>query len=701
MEPPSPMRPCSSRGLKLFFLGFTSLFLELVLIRYLAGSIWNLGYFPNLVLLAAFAGMGLGFVFHQAFPDRLSPILYHAAFFVLLLLVVLVSLTQPGVPGFSGKEGNVAGELYFTALPGNARTSTYSSFLLCFFLTLLIFALLSQRTAKLFRFFKPLTAYTLDIAGSCLGILCFAISSWMELPAFAWFILFTPAFAAALPGSWKTRWIPLLPGLALVLFTRCQDFTMLAGTGEGGEFKILWSPYQKVEYLNRPHSPHRIFVNRIYHQRMDTEPQIRNSFYQTPYLDRERRQKLPPYQKVLVLGAGAGNDVAAALLNRAEHVDAVEIDPAIASLGKKHHPCRPYEDPRVRLIVDDGRAFMTHAAQTYDLIVFALTDSLVKASPMTQLRLENYLFTVQSIQKAFRLLTETGDLVFYNSYRQPWLVDKIRKLVIEAVGLLPRIIFQEGDFIVIKAHKAGPRSGAVPQNLKELDTPTDDWPFLYLKRKGIPSLYGTAMLGTGVLVLLLLFILHRSTGKREGYRETSISTKLAFVFMGLAFLLLEAKSVIQFSLLFGTTWLNNSLVFLAVLLLILAANWTALLFKNLKKVRLIYLLLLLSSLSTLAFPLGNLLELESSLLRFGAASLLTFSPVFFANLLFSLVFKEQKIAEHLFGWNLVGATLGGIAEYSSMALGYSLLVIFVAFFYTLVFLLLSSRPANEGERSPQ
>ena len=67
---------------------------------------------------------------------------------------------------------------------------------------------------------------------------------------------------------------------------------------------------------------------------------------------------------------------------------------------------------------------------------------------------------------------------------------------------------------------------------------------------------------------------------------------------------------------------------------------------------------------------------------------MTFSPIFFANLLFSLAFRDQPTAEHLFGWNLLGATLGGIIEYSSMALGYNALSLIVAACYALALVLL-------------
>src|SRR5262245_65605719 len=96
---------------------------------------------------------------------------------------------------------------------------------------------------------------------------------------------------------------------------------------------------------------------------------LKESFYLRPYQYRAYR-KLPPAQDILVIGAGSGNDVAAALLSGAARVDALEIDPVIADLGKQYHPARPYQDERVHLVVDDARAFMSFTTRKYDLIIF-------------------------------------------------------------------------------------------------------------------------------------------------------------------------------------------------------------------------------------------------------------------------------------------------------------------------------------------
>ncbi|MFH0901359.1 MAG: hypothetical protein V2A73_12090 [Pseudomonadota bacterium] len=688
------MRSSRTTALRLFSLGYLTLFLELALIRHLAGNIWNFGYFPNLVLLSVFIGMGIGFTFHHVVADRLSNIVFHVAIWLLFLLVAYVYFEHPSVPGFTTWAGNMSGEVYFTAVPKQAVAKSFLPFFVCMVLIVLVFALVAQRTAKLFREFAPLRAYTLDIAGSCAGIASFMVVSWLQIPAWAWYLWALAITIVAAEGAWKVRWLPVVPALLTAFLAHQQDARLLANPKLDGQLDVAWSPYQKVEFTE---NGRRIYVNGVSHQSMEAPSRIRSTFYQTIYTDRGLTPEMRPYRNVLVLGAGSGNDVAAALMNGAQHVDAVEIDPVIARFGRDHHPAAPYRDPRVNLVVDDGRAFMTRATRQYDLVIFALTDSLVKVSSMSQLRLENYLFTVESVRRAYEILDDGGDLVFYNHYRHDWLKEKIQHMALQATNRWPEQIFQENDFAVLRVRKG---SNAAPTQVAAglVDVPTDDWPFLYLLRHGIPKVYGWAIITVFVLIAALLAAIHFTSRRRTRAenRHPSLGLKLAFVFMGIAFLLLETKSIIQFSLLFGTTWINNSLVFLAVLLLVLAANWTALLLKAPTWLPLVGVLLIASSLAAVFFPLSELLAIRSSSLRFVAASLMTFSPIFFANLVFSIVFRDQTVAEHLFGWNLFGATLGGILEYASMLTGYRFLAIAVATCYAAVFVCLrASRPVPQ------
>jgi len=674
------------------------LFLELVLIRYLAGSVWNMGYFPNLVLMGVFIGMGLGFVCHQSVSERNSPVLLQLAACLLSLLVIFLYFKHPVVPGFSEWMGSIGGEVYFTASPGASSAWDYVIFLCLFLSVILIFALIAQRTAKFFRVFPPLRAYTLDVAGSCAGILAFMLCSWLQLPAWSWFVVLIPLFLVVLHGSMLKRQMLVIAvlGVAIVLVWQ-QDTKLLSQPDYTSPVYVRWSPYQKVDYIATP--TQHIFVNGIGHQRMLPASALKQSFYIRPYQYREYR-KLPPAQDVLVIGAGSGNDVAAALLSGASRVDAVEIDPVIADLGRQYHPARPYQDARVHLVVDDARAFMSYTTKKYDLIVFALTDSLVKVSPMAQLRLENYLFTAESVRTAFHLLKEEGNLLFYNSYRLPWIKHKLALMIHNVIGVYPvTLTRRNSDFSVIIADPKNPEQEA-PVGEAEVSIPTDDWPFLYLQTRGIPSIYLIVMISLGLLIVLIALYLQITGRKHQAMSQSNAPVKGAFFCMGLAFLLLETKSVVQFSLLFGTTWLNNSLVFLAVLLFVLLANHLASWFPRPWMFQAACVLLSGCCVFQLLYPLAKLLAVQRVALRFVLASLVTFSPIFFANLIFSMTLRDRPLAEHLFGWNLLGAFCGGILEYTSMAVGYNFLSFIVLASYILVFVLVVRDKKKQPALSP-
>lgn len=689
---PSTISPWTIQGFQLLLLGFGTLFLELALIRYLAGNIWNLGYFPNLVLIAVFTGMGIGFIFHQYISSKNSPVFFQLSVILLMTLILFVYYKHPSLPGLQSGQTEIGQELYFIHSAAGGEDTRITPFLFCFLSVILIFALISQRTAKLFRQFRPLTAYTLDISGSCLGILAFMLISFFQVSPTAWFAIFGLIFILAMPDPIKTRWIPLIPLLVIIGYTWQLDSRHLQYPNYSGDLAVSWSPYQRVELMHDPALPTRlrntIWANGVGHQRIGDKEELLTGFYIMPYVDRQR-QNLPPFKKVLIIGAGSGNDSSIAILAGAEKIDAVEIDPVIARFGRTYHPMQPYSDPKVNLIVDDGRAFMTQTDEEYDLIVFAWADSLVRVSSLSQLRLENYLFTEQSIRRAYELLSDDGCIYLFNSFPQPWAGEKLRGMIVKATGIFPKVVLSKtGDFTFFKVGRAeNCRSETTVPIIK--DTPTDDWPFLHLKTRGIPPLYLKAMLFMVVFIGVLMAFMQFVTRREGQYRGTRFFLiKLAFAFMGVAFMLLETKSIIQFSLLFGTTWLNNSLVFLGVLLLVLAANWTAYLMKGKRWLWLILVLLIGSSLIPLAYPLGNLLGIESFFLRFLLSALLTFSPIYFANLIFSITFRDQAVPEHIFGWNLIGATVGGVLEYLSMVLGYNMLAVVVAACYAFVFLLI-------------
>jgi hypothetical protein len=154
--------------------------------------------------------------------------------------------------------------------------------------------------------------------------------------------------------------------------------------------------------------------------------------------------------------------------------------------------------------------------------------------------------------------------------------------------------------------------------------------------------------------------------------------------MGVAFLLLETKNVVQFALLFGTTWLVNALVFMGVLLSVLLAIFVTRRV-TIRRPVLLYPVLFATLALGWLIPGSALLEL-SSVPRFIAAVVIAFLPIFTANLIFAGRFKGTADSTAAFGANLLGAMVGGLLEYSSLVLGYRNLLLVVAVVYGLALL---------------
>ena len=242
--------------------------------------------------------------------------------------------------------------------------------------------------------------------------------SYLALPPLVWFTLLGLALLPLLRP--REIWLAL-PCLLITLFV-----VFRLGIGS------FWSPYYRIQIYPNQLGGYVVNVNNSGHQ--ETMPYLdKETFYFRAY-DLLGQQ---PFKRVLVLGAGTGSDVAIALHNGAEHVDAVEIDPRIYQLGQTLHPDKPYADPRVSVHIDDGRAFLRNSHDQYDLIVFALPDSLTLTSGYSSLRLESFLLTTDAIKQARARLAGDGLLVMYNYYRQDWLVRKLAGMIETAFGAPP------------------------------------------------------------------------------------------------------------------------------------------------------------------------------------------------------------------------------------------------------------------------
>jgi hypothetical protein len=361
----------------------------------------------------------------------------------------------------------------------------------------------------------------------------------------------------------------------------------------------------------------------------------------------------------------------------------VEIDPRLQQLGARGHPERPYDDPRVDVHIDDGRAFLERTEGQYDLILFALPDSLTLVSGQSALRLESYLFTVEAMEEARAHLKPGGAFAMYNYYREQWLIDRLAGTLDAAFGHAPCVdsVGGEGRLAVLTVG-LDPGEVACPTTwtATELDaasTPaSDDYPFLYLQERSVPGFY---LLTLGLILAVSMAFTRWASGpltRMRGYAD--------LFFMGVAFLLLETKAVVQFALLFGTTWFVNALVFAGVLASVLAAIEVARRIR-IKRPELLYVALLVVLAIAWVIPADALLTLEMTP-RFIAAVALWFTPIFIANLVFAHRFSNVEASNVAFGANLLGAMVGGILEYLALLTGYQALIIVVAVLYGLAFL---------------
>jgi SAM-dependent methyltransferase len=434
------------------------------------------------------------------------------------------------------------------------------------------------------------------------------------------------------------------------------------------------------------------------------------------------------FQRVLIIGAGSGSDTAIGLkYGQVGHIDAVEIDPVIARLGREYHPEQPFLDPRVDVHVDDGRSFLRKSTDTYDLIIFALPDSLTLTSQFASLRLESFLFTEQSFKEARTHLTPNGAIVLYNYYREDWLIRKLAGMLETAfdqppyavsfggwgrAGVLvdgPRLktlLAQHPDFAqpYTEVRAATPQvnedpnaillpmvgSGILAHDNPAGDTAltpptqaTDDWPLMYLRDRGLPWVYVAGLAMVGVIALGLIFGLAPGSA-RKGFNGHMF-------FLGAAFMLLETRSLVTFALLFGSTWLVNSLVFFAILCSVMLAVFISARFPLRPSVPL-YGVLVAALVLAYLVPQDAFLSIQVLPLRYALASLVAFLPVLLANLVFAGSFKGTgPTADVAFASNLIGIMLGGMLEYASLLTGYQNLLLIVIGFYILSAVLLRRR----------
>jgi spermidine synthase len=705
------------------------LFLELACIRWFGSTVPFLAYFSNVVLLASFLGMSAGCLLAGRRRD-LAPWVLPIVFVSMCAAIGVewaherFGAVMIDVGGQDSPQQVFFGAEYVARNPGRFIIPIEAVCALFFSMVVAVFLGLGQELGRAFRLgTTPLASYTTNILGSLGGIVGFGTLSLFQAPPIAWFAVGGGLWLLVLRKRSATSAVALLMVLGVA---------WVEGPRAPGE-QTLWSPYYRVRYQPRTHS---LSVNNISHQNMIDIESVGAAYWLPHLLVRDAGGA--PFRDVLVIGAGSGNDVAAALAAGAARVDAVDIEPAMISLGKAHHPNAPYGNPRARTFQSDGRSFLRRSQSKYDLIAYALPDSLMLHSGLSSLRLESFLFTKQAFADVRERLRPGGVFAVYNVYRQWWVAARVMMLAREAFGVEP-IVFSlpyreaigpgsptgaamtmilvsngpserldairerlegEGSFwvnerpatsVLVQGFEMRPPVAGVGATApwRRIDSavvttrgadplPTDDWPFLYLRVPALPDLNVRGMALIAVISLPLIWWV-------LGPQQSATRAGMCMFFLGAGFMLLEARSTVQMALLFGSTWVVNSVVIGSILLMILAANWFVSLAGPRRELP-IYVLLIGSLLLNIFVPIDRFLGMPEAL-KLAVSCGLSFAPVFFAGVIFAMHFARSERPDTDFGLNVAGAILGGLTENLSLVLGFTNLLWLGVCYYVLAGLL--------------
>jgi spermidine synthase len=658
------------------------LYLEMVMVRWHSSCMHTFGVFKNVSMLSCFLGLGIGYaIAGQKRPIRLSIVLPLLA--LQCVTFAIISRTRLGRLSL-----NPIAEHYVMwqsdwrwwveGLGGNLALA------ITFVVNACMFIPLGHAAGHLMGGLPKLQGYAINLIGSLTGIAVFVLLSALWTPPIIWmgvavFALLALGAAVRMQESPSERRVVFWPTGLVSLACMFVAFGIVDRPG----VQHLYSPYQTITCQLGPDSKYpcvaKLMVNQASFQRvLNLSPASQEGndalqriaqYYDLPH------QLMPDARRVLVVGAGTGNDVAAALRASAESVTAVEIDPTILFLGERLHPEAPYADSRVRLVNDDARTFIRHTGDRFDMIVYGLLDSHTLLGSMTNVRLDSFVYTVEAFREAAARLSDDGLLAVTFAVMTPQQGKKLYEMLRQAFdGVGPRCfeVGYDGGVMMLAGPALRNLESQVP-GAKEIsqrfsdprlsaEVSTDDWPFFYMPHRTYPVTYVAMIV---VLLSLSVALLYRHVG----LPRSATDFFNPFFFLGAGFMLIETKAVTQLGLVLGNNWQVLAVVVTAILLVAFLANawilWRGPVGRT----------------PAFALLVGSLIagHLVASAISSGwnapfPGLLLTVAltmPLFFSGLIFSSELAHATDLASVLSSNLFGAMLGGFLEYNAMYWGYS------------------------------
>jgi spermidine synthase/fumarate reductase subunit C len=678
---------------RLCVVSFLTLFAELAVIRWIGTEIRVFAYVKNLALLLCFLGFGLGCALAK------SRVRWRSATIALLGLLMIVQNPWGGRAMLQGLS-SALGAAQDIEIWATGTVTHWPSFLLASAVALLLLFLITcvfipfgqvvSREIDLAP--TPLLGYSWNLASSLAGILAFFVVSWSRLTPAVWLTLLFIGIAVLQTGR-KARLVTGSFAVPVVLLLHIPAIPHHLSS---------WSPYQQLEadqvsFATGEWRDTVVIVNHTGYQIMvDLAPEF---LAQHPGLLKERVEENPynlPFRfaaarpKVLIVGAGTGNDVAAAVRNGSRSVDAVEIDPVILSLGKTH-PEHPYASALVTTYVTDARAFLKRAQGPYDLVLFGLLDSHTQLSDYANVRIDNFVYTEESFREAKKLLAPDGLMFIKFQVDHGWLGKRLGTMLADVFGKPPLMFNAKSSYSVPSSCFAISPSSRIEETLKtdpsllefvqrhessfsaapSVTVTTDDWPYLYQEGRWIPAIFFCISL---LVVLLAVALYWQIPDARRR------APSLFFFSMGAGFLLLETQVISRLALYFGTTWQVNGIVIGAILATLLIAN--AVVAKQKLRLHRGWILAGILGGLLLAYLLPFSRLPGSATFVGGLAAAIFAIPVFFAGILFAGEFQASESPSAALGANMLGAVVGGLLENLSLVIGMRALLIVALIVYS-------------------
>lgn len=678
----------------ILFSAALSLLLELCIIRWQSSILPFFAFYKNFSLLACFVGLGLGYAL--ATRDRIPLVI------VLPLLAWQFGFMTIVRYGLDIDLNTVPFREQLTMGIGVGNLSQilllYGLLALVFLITALTFIPIGQLCGRLMERRSKLPAYGLNLLGSLLGVLLMLVASFLWTPPLAWFAL---CFLAILLFTLKT------PSLMMVGLSFTVVCTIVLAWPVNPLWNRVYSPYQLLE-IGRSEDTGLTLIRAAghYYQNVydfsdagSTRWSKARGYYNFPY------KAHPTLANVAIVGAGTGNDVAAALRSGAEHVEAIEIDPAIQLTGKLSHPEKPYNDARVHAVVNDARSFLRTTEQKFDLVVYGMLDSHTLLSQGSSVRLDSFVYTVEGLREARARLKPDGMLSLSFSVLSDALGRKIYLMLQQAFDGRPPICLEAGFGGSIIFLESDNEKWAIPPQLVEeagftdktafyadpalhADVSTDDWPFFYMPQRIYPVSY---LIMVFQLLALSLLVAVNFLPERPKFSH------LSFFFLGAGFMLIETKGITEMGLTFGNTWQVIGIVIAGILTMAFLGN-CAVQWLNIRRPLTPYLFLFAAL--CVGWYVARAGGFASTPLgRLETCIVLTL-PLLFSGIVFSTLLSSKGRVSGMMAMNLLGAVCGGLLEYNSMYFGFRFLYLLAIGCYLLAFVSELAFPRKDTDELP-